>query len=59
MILATQTDSSLLRNAGEGWGGGERDLILALAPIRPLGTFPRGRGKDSSPGESMCAGVNH
>ncbi len=50
MIRATQTDRSLLHNAGEGWGGGEQPVrVPTFAPIRPPGTFPRMRGKGLLP----------
>ena len=51
--FAAPMNSALPRNAGEGWGGGEGEKVLvqmlALAPIRPSGTFPRQRGKGLRP----------
>lgn len=40
---------SLPREAGEGWGGGQRAAALArrCAPRAPLPTSPRKRGEES------------
>ncbi len=46
---AASMNGPLLRDAGEGWGGGDWKRVSALAPIRPSGTFPRTRGKELLP----------